>query len=139
MALINWGWNWDPWRELGRLGRGLGHFGRGRHRHAYPPVNVYEADDAYGLEVEVPGVAPEDLEFTVEGDLITVSGQKKVEGGEGTFHRHERPHGRFSRSLRLPAALDAEKVEAHYQDGVLMAKLPKAAEAKARKVAVKTN
>ncbi len=137
MALVDWGWSWDPWRDLRGLGRAVenlaGLASRGR---VYPPLNVYESADAYGLEAEIPGVGPEDLELTVEGDLVTISGEKKTEAGEAGFHRRERARGKFSRSLRLPAALDAEKVEAHYNDGILTARLPKAPQSRARKIAV---
>jgi len=129
-------WNWDPWREFGALS---GRDRRWGQRPTYPPVNVYEASDAYGLEVEVPGVDPEKLDVTVEGDLVTVSGERVGGGSEAGAHRQERPVGRFSRMLRMPARLEAESVEAHYVDGVLTVKLPKAPEAKARRISVKGN
>jgi HSP20 family protein len=133
MALIDWMWAWDPWRESGgEPGRGPGGSGS-----EYPPVNVYESAEAYGLEVEVPGVEAADLDLTVEGNVVTVSGVHKGPEGDDAFHRRERPLGRFSRSLRLGSPLDAARVEAVYQDGVLTARLAKAPEAKARKIAVK--
>jgi HSP20 family protein len=138
MALRDWAWNWDPWREAGRLSSLLGGGLRlAGHRRAYPPVNVYESADAYGLEVELPGVDPAKLELTVEGDLVTVSGQRPAGKAEGSFHRRERFGGGFSRTLRLPTALEAAGVEAHYRDGILSARLPKAVQARARKIAVR--
>ena len=137
MALIDWALDWDPWRGLDKLNRVLGS-PLTRHRH-YPPINVYWSTDAYGLEMEVPGVEPQDLELTVKGNVVTVTGLKKAEGREGSFHRRERPAGRFSRSVRLPAKLDPSKVEAHYQDGVLVVRLVKAPEAQARRIAVKAD
>lgn len=130
MAALRWGWGWDPWREFRDLLAGDG----GARR---PAANVYESGDAYGLEFEVPGVAPEDLELTVEGDTVTLGGTRKSEGDGGTYHRRERPTGRFGRSIRLPSRLDAGKTEAHYADGVLLVRVVKAAEARARKIAVK--
>ncbi len=126
MTLRNLLWNWDPWR---------GH--RGSYGQSYPPINVYESTDAYGIEVRVPGVDPEKLDVKVEGDLVAVSGERTRDGEDEGSHRQERPLGSFSRMLRLPARLDAEAVEAHYVDGVLALKLPKAPEAKARKINVR--
>jgi len=138
MALIDWGWDWDPWRDLDRLSRDLvGRPGRYRRGGAYPPVNIYESSEAYGLEIEVPGVDPEKLEISVEGDTVNVSGQALPAEVEAGFHRRERRAGSFSRSLRLPERLNAEKVEAEYRDGLLVLRVAKAPEARARKIAVK--
>lgn len=134
MAIL--GWDWDPWRALRSIEGDL----RGwRSATAFPAVNVYESPEAYGLEAELPGVAAQDLELTVEGDVVTISGARKGEELKGAaYHRQERPVGRFARSLRLPARLDAEHVEAHYENGVLTARIAKAPEARARRIAVKT-
>jgi len=137
MALINRFWGWDPWRELETFSRGMDRWTGRRSGASFPAINVYESEDGYGLEIEVPGVKPEDLELTVQGDLVTVSGSRGEAEGPENYHRRERRSGKFSRSLRLPAALDSGKVEAHYHDGILSAKLPKAPEARARKVSVK--
>jgi len=132
MALWNWAWDLDPWSELREATRPLGWARRG-----FPAVNVYESGEAYGLEAEVPGVAPEDLDLTVEGNVLTISGTRKPDEFKGAFHRRELVTGRFSRSLSFPVALDSEHVEAQCVDGVLTARIAKAPEARARKIAVK--
>lgn len=132
MALWNWAWDLDPWSELREAARPLGW-----ERRLFPAVNVYESGEAYGLEAEVPGVAPEDLELTVEGKVLTISGARKPDEVKGSYHRRELVTGRFSRSLSFPVALDSGHVEAQCVDGVLTARIAKAPEARARKIAVK--
>jgi HSP20 family protein len=136
MVLFNRPWGWDPWRDLEAFSRTLDRWS-GERRSSYPPVNVYESPEAYALEVEVPGVRPEDLEFTVHGDVVTISSAGREQEDATGSHRRERARGSFSRSLQLPVALDSEKIEANYHDGILSVKLPKAAEARPRKITVK--
>jgi len=133
MALWNWATDWDPWSALRLAARGPGW-----ERQAFPAINVYESGEAFGVEAEVPGVAPEDLDLTVEGNVLTISGVRKADEFKGTFHRRERPAGRFSRSLSFNVPLDGGHVEAQCTDGVLVARIAKAPEAKARKIAVKS-
>ena len=136
MVLINRFWGWDPWRDLEAFSRSLDRWS-GKGRISYPPVNVYESPEAYALEVAVPGVRPEDLEFTVHGDVVTISSTGREQEEATGSYRGELAHGSFSRSLRLPVELDAEEIEANYHDGILSVKLPKAAEARPRKITVK--
>ncbi len=128
-------WNWEPWRELEAPSWRSRHWEQAR---SCPPINVSESEDGYGLEIEVPGADREKLEVTVEGDLVTVKGEYDHSGEESGMRRQERPTGNFSRMLRFPVKLDAEAVQAHYVDGVLTVKLPKAPEAKPHKIDVKT-
>ncbi|HOX06280.1 MAG TPA: Hsp20/alpha crystallin family protein [Planctomycetota bacterium] len=128
MALWNLAWDWDPWATLRTAAR----------TQAFPPVNVYESGEAYGIEAEVPGVAPEDLELTVEGNVVTIAGQRRPDEVRGAFHRRERLAGRFARSLRFPVQLDSSHVEAQCVDGMLTARIAKAPEARARRIAVKS-
>jgi len=136
MALWNWTWDQNPWGELHAAEHHLQHH-LGWDRQAFPALNVYESGEAYGVEAEVPGVAPEDLELTVEGNVLTISGTRKPDDGKGVYHRRELAAGRFSRTVSFPVSLDSGHVEAQCVDGVLTARIAKAPEARARKIAVK--
>jgi HSP20 family protein len=105
---------------------------------AFPAVNVWEDSDAFHLEAEVPGLKQEDVNIAVtQRNVLTLSGERKAEDGEGRWHRRERGFGRFQRVLRLPAPVDADKVEAKLENGVLRLTLPKHEDAKPRRIAVK--
>jgi len=105
---------------------------------AFPAVNVWEDNDAFHLEAELPGLKQEDVNIAVtQRNVLTLSGERKPEEGEGRWHRRERGFGRFQRVLRLPAPVDADKVEAQLENGVLRLTLPKHEDAKPRRIAVK--
>jgi HSP20 family protein len=99
-----------------------------------------ETEKTISLRLDLPGVAPKEIDIQVSGNQLTVSGERKEEKEEKgeTFHRVERRAGRFSRSIMLPCNVQDDKVEAKYQDGVLQITLPKTAEATARHIEVKT-
>jgi HSP20 family protein len=102
-----------------------------------PAANVFEQDDTLLVEMEVPGVKNEQIDISVAGDELSVRIDRPEIEQEGvTFHRRERPVGAFTRVLRLPVEVDADKVEAELRDGVLTIKLPKAESAKPRKINV---
>src|SRR5579864_3921774 len=103
-----------------------------------PAVDVYEDADKLVLKLEVPGIRREDLDIRVEGRTLTVKGERKFESEEKeeNFHRIERRYGSFVRSFKLPNTVDAEKVEASYEKGVLKIMLAKRAEAKPRQIKV---
>lgn len=105
-----------------------------------PAINVWEADETFFAEAELPGMSLNDLELTVAGDELTLKGtRKEPQIGEATYHRRERGFGEFMRTLRLPAEVEADKVEANLRDGILTIRLPKAPAARARKIEVKTS
>ena len=107
-------------------------------QEAYPLINVYDNGEAYRLRAEIPGLDPESLEVTATGDTVMFKGTRPPEDLEKvSFHRQERDHGSFSRSLRLPDRINNGKVQAHYKNGVLEIMVPRAAEAKPRKIDVK--
>jgi HSP20 family protein len=99
-----------------------------------PPVDVYEEGDALVVKAELPGMKKEEIEVTLTGDLLTLSGKKekeeKVERKD--YHRVERMAGAFTRSLKLPFEVEVEKVTATFREGVLEIRAPKTPEAKAR-------
>jgi HSP20 family protein len=106
---------------------------------AFPAANVWEEAEQLFAEAELPGLKTEDVDVSVSGDELTIRGRRQEASPEtAQFHRRERGVGEFSRTLRLPYDVDAERVEATLRDGVLLIKLPKAESARARKVEVKT-
>jgi HSP20 family protein len=106
-----------------------------RGRRPFPAVNAWEDDKTVYAEAELPGLAMEDIEVLVMGDELTLKGERKDLEREGaTYHRRERGVGAFSRVLRLPVQIDADKVQATLRDGVLTVKLPKAQTALPRKI-----
>lgn len=108
-------------------------------RRPFPAVNAWEDHKAVYAEAELPGLTMEDIEVLVMGDELTIKGERKDTEKEGvTYHRRERGLGTFSRVLRLPIQIDAEKVEATLRDGVLTVKLPKAQSALPRKIELKS-
>ena len=104
----------------------------------FPPVNVWEDTENVYVEAELPGLKVDDIELLIMGDELTIKGEcKDVCRDEGLCHRKERGTGSFSRAFCLPVGVDAEKVKATLRDGVLTVTMPKAEEAKPRKVEVK--
>ena len=103
-----------------------------------PAVDIHESPDALTITAELAGLKPEEVEITVENQVLTLAGERKFERetmGE-TLHRVERAYGAFSRSFTLPATVQADKVEAKFDQGVLTVTLPKAEASKPRKVKV---
>lgn len=101
------------------------------------PANVWEQDDSWLLEMELPGVAPEHVEVTVVDNELTVSVERPEAEEEGVaYFRRERPRGSFTRALQLPGAVDAERVEAALVHGVLTVTLPKSEGSRRRKIQV---
>ncbi len=107
----------------------------------FPPLNVSEDHDKLYVSSELPGIEPDDIEIHVEGDTLTIRGERKLpEAGEGVnYHRREREGGRFRRIVTLPARIDPSGVVAGFKNGVLNIVLPKAAEARPRQIKVKTD
>ena len=97
-------------------------------------LNVREDEDAYILSALVPGLSAEDLEIQVLEDVVRIQGE--FPANDDRFLLRELPQGRFERTLRLPAALQADKIEANITDGVLELRLPKAESARPRKIKV---
>ena len=128
-------------REMNRL---FGDMFAGRNRSsANPLVNVWvnEAEEDILLTAELAGMSHDDIGIAVAGNTLTLSGQRApVDVPEnGVVHRNECNCGEFSRSLRLPFMVDADKVSAEYTMGVLRVTLPRAEADKPRKIAVKSN
>jgi HSP20 family protein len=137
----------DPFNDLLRLQeqmaallgaspetRALGGWSSG----VYPPMNIFRTKEAAVLRAELPGVRPEDIQITVEGQQITLSGERRPpDTSKMASYRRERPMGQFSRSVRLPDDVDMERVEAQFRNGVLTLTVPVAEAAKPRQITVK--
>ena len=104
-----------------------------------PALDVSETDTAIDVRMDLPGITAKDIDIQVNGNLLTVSGERKEEKEEKgkTFHRVERRYGNFSRTVTLPCAVIESEVAAEYKDGVLTIKLPKTEESKTHKIKVK--
>jgi HSP20 family protein len=112
---------------------------RGLALAAFPPVNVWEDGDTFHVEAELPGLTKEQLQLSVtQRNQLTLQGERlPEEAAKGRWHRRERGFGRFQRVLKLPAPVDADRIEATFDNGVLHVVLPKAEEARPRRIAVK--
>ena len=104
----------------------------------WPAVDVRETGDALFLHVELPGLSKKDIQVSLEGALLTITGERTLENpdNKATFHRLERRYGKFSRSFRLPGRFDGGKVKARFENGLLTLELPKTEQAKARQIEI---
>jgi HSP20 family protein len=126
-------------RDMNRLFNSYGPF-RLRTAPSYPAVSVWAKEDGQVVNAEMPGVKAEDIDVSVVGDTLTISGKRGPEElPEGArFHRRERVAGEFSRSIQLPFAVDSEKVEASLKDGVLTLNLPRLEADKPKKITIQS-
>ena len=106
---------------------------------AWPAIDVAEDENSIIVRAEVPGCNAEDVEISVYGNTLTISGEKKIkeEKKEKGYYHVESSYGTFRREITLPTDVDSDKIDATCKDGVLSITLPKAAKAKAVKVKVK--
>ena len=143
---------WEPFRELSTM---QGHMNRMNRlfRESYnsegpeealtttnfvPPVDIYEDEHCITLKLEVPGIDEKDIDVRIEGNTLTVRGERDVEKEEKeeNFRRIERQYGSFTRSFTLPSSVDPAQAGAHYDKGVLKIRLAKKAEAKPKQIKV---
>jgi len=145
---------WHPWDELREMERHMDEMTRhplmmGARPLVWwrvpteelgwtPSVEVYEKGDNFVVRAELPGMKKEELDISVLGDTLTIKGERKTESEvkEEDYYRCELCYGKFSRSIALPTAVEAGKVEASYENGILEITLPKAKEAKPKKIEV---
>ena len=106
-----------------------------------PRVNTREGDDAYYVEIDLPGIKKEDIEITTEDNVLTISGERKMkeEVKEEDYYKVESAYGKFSRSFTLPEKVDVENIHAESKDGVLEVVIPKLKEEekKPKKIEIK--
>lgn len=105
-----------------------------------PLLDVEESDEGFTLHVELPGVNADDVDVSLEENVLTIAGERRFYDDRSTegFRRIERAFGRFHRAVRLPDRVDPDRVEAAYRDGLLTITVPKAEEAKPRRIQVKS-
>lgn len=103
-----------------------------------PAINLSETEDAFLIEATVPGLKPEDLEVTVENNVLTIKGEirQEAENRKQNYHRIERRYGAFQRSVGLPSTVKVDAIQAMLVNGVLRLEIPKAEEVKPRRIAV---
>jgi HSP20 family protein len=103
-----------------------------------PAIDLSEDADAFTLTAELPGFSKDDVQVEVKDNQLTLKGERKREADvqEKHYRRVERVYGRFERSIKLPAVIDAEKAQATFKDGVLKLTLPKVAEAKPKAISI---
>jgi len=137
---------WDPFRDLAtlhdRFNRVLSFDSNsveGRHGDWAPPVDIFERGDELIIRAELPGLKAEDIDIRVEDGQLVLRGERKHEKQteDRKVHRLERVYGTFTRRFALPTTVDSSKISAAYNNGVLELVLPKADEAKERKVEIK--
>ena len=106
----------------------------------YPALNLTQDEHNLYIRTELPGIKPDTLDINVNGDSISIKGERTIqdEGENVSYHRSEREGGYFRRVLSLPAKVKTDKIEAKYKDGILTIVLPKAEEAKPKKITVRS-
>ncbi len=105
----------------------------------WPDVDIVEEENHYRLHADMPGIDKTDIKVEIENGVLTLSGEKKVARKEekaGSYYHYERSFGSFSRSFSLPEHIDANSIEAHYQNGVLQLSIKKTEAAKPKSIAV---
>jgi len=143
---------WEPFREFSTMQDRMNRMNR-LFRESYspeapeealtttsfaPPVDIYEDEHNIALKLEVPGIDEKDIDVRIEGNTLTVHGERKIEKDEKeeNFRRVERQYGSFTRSFTLPSSVDSGQVSANYDNGVLKIKLATKAEAKPKQIKV---
>src|SRR5712691_13551380 len=141
---------WDPFREFTTLQERMNRLVRDQYRaeggpeealtttNFAPPVDIYEDEHNITLKIDFPGIDERDIDVRIEGNTLTVHGERKIEKEEKeeNFRRVERQYGEFTRSFTLPSSVDLGQVTAHYDKGVLKINLAKKAEAKPKQIMV---
>lgn len=142
---------WDPFSNMFDMPDSLEHildegFPRritedSRYRGAWVPVvDMCETDDKIVIRAELPGMDLKDMAVEIEDNRLVIKGQRRLQRDikEDKYHRIERAHGKFYRSIRLPVSVEEEKIEAHYRSGILEIVLPKIEAARTRNIEVQS-
>jgi HSP20 family protein len=135
---------WDVRREMERLMEGYQTDQQQNGTALWlPPMDVVETGEEILCHLEVPGLSERDLDISIEGNIVTIAGEKKYLRNESEkeqgFRHFERRYGRFERSFTIPQTVEASKVRARYDNGVLTVVLPKAERSKPRRVEVESS
>lgn len=136
---------WDPYREMISARRAMDRLienSLSEEGTTFPEWNlaldVLEDETSYQVKASLPGLKPEEIEITYNKGVLTIKGELKDESqtSKGQYHLRERRYGAFSRSISLPASIQADAIDASYQDGVLTLNLPKVEEVKPKRISV---
>lgn len=130
---------WRPFSDFGELRHRFDQMFRETGQPWTPSIDVVHKEGSVVLRVDLPGIKPEEVDITVEDDVLTVSGQHEEtsEEKEGDYMRRERRVGSFSRSMSLPAGVKAEDIDATTEDGVLEVTIPPPEAEKKKPVEIK--
>jgi len=137
---------YSPWQELEDMSQRLNWLftdrssGEAVRRGVWSPsVNVEETNEELRLTAELPGMNIDDIEIEVENNILSLRGEKREEEEkeDRKYHVWERCYGSFERSFTLPRTVKADGISAHFKDGILHVSMPKAPEAKSRKISIK--
>ena len=117
----------------------MGDFGRTSVPSTYvAPVDLYETDDSLVLEMAVPGMGPDEIDISLEGNKLTIRGESKPVEDQGVrrYYLQEIPHGTFVRSFTLPVEINADEVKAEFKNGLLRLLMPKVETARAKRIPI---
>lgn len=135
----------SPWREMERMRREMEQLfstfdGGASMAPAFPAMNVWTNPEGAVVTAELPGVSSDNIDISVVGQTLTVSGSRQPEGlpENAHYHRRERNFGQFTRTFELPFPVESDKVEATFDKGVLYISLPRAEADKPRKITIKS-
>ena len=138
-----------PLEELERMRRQMDWLSSGLSRNqfreptagVFPLMNVTEDKDNYYVRAELPGFKADDLDISVTGETLSISGERKLPGEDekAQYHRRERESGKFSRIISLPTQMDTKKVEARCADGILTVTMPKSEAEKPKQISIKAS
>lgn len=146
MAITRYSYR-NPWRELDEITNRLGRVFNGGDFPTpsstgswMPAVNVEETPNELFLTAELAGMTPDDVEIDLENNILTIRGERSQERDETAedrrYHLWERSYGSFQRSFTLPRTVDAESISADFENGLLRIRMPKAPEAKSRRIEI---
>ncbi|CUI01787.1 Hsp20/alpha crystallin family protein [Leisingera aquaemixtae] len=124
-------------RDMNRLLDGVG---TSRHSSTYPPVNFWAGEDSIVMTAELPGLGEDDIELTVQDTMISLRGEFKDQDidEDVSWHRRERPKGKFFRTVELPFRIDAEHVDARFENGVLTVEMQRPEDEKPKRISIKS-
>ncbi len=138
MTTFRWPSGFDPLIGFRAVQRELNRLLNVPSSEGYPPVNVYDADDAYVVEALLPGVGTSEIDLSITGDTLLIKGTKPPlpDVEEDRYLRRERGHGTFNRTVVLPDSVDVGQVTAKQTNGVLTVRLPKSEQARSHRIDV---
>ena len=140
---------YNPFATMNRFDRGYGrlfnelmnaHTEEQEVEHNWRPrADIFETESKYTIQLDLPGVKREDVDISVEDDVLTISGERITTNEEGSTWHRERVHGKFSRRYNIRNTVDVEKIDAAFSDGVLTLTLPKNEAALPKKIEISSN